>query len=79
MRMSKEYWTREGRQKMANHRKIIAITTYSVKIFDSVAEACSTYGITYAKLQKLIETGQTLEDGKTAFDDLLVEGDMGDE
>jgi|GEM_PF-3366343 len=64
---------------MANHRKIIAITTYSVKIFDSVAEACSTYCITYAKLQKLIETGQTLEDGKTAFDDLLVEGDMGDE
>lgn len=77
--MSKGSWTREGRQKMANHRKIIAITTYSVKIFDSVAEACSTYGITYAKLQKLIETGQTLEDGKTAFDDLLVEGDLGDE
>ncbi len=37
---------------MANHRKIIAITTYSIKIFDSVAEVCSTYGLTYAKLKE---------------------------
>jgi hypothetical protein len=77
--MSRQSWIRRGNDNMANHRKIIAITTYSVKIFDSVAEACDTYGITYAKLQKLIETGQTLEDGKTSFDDLLEEGDLSDE
>lgn len=64
---------------MANHRRIIAITTYSVRIFESAADVCSTYGLTYAKLKKLITTGQTLEDGMTTFDDLLEDSDYGSE
>ncbi len=56
---------------MANKgRKIIAYTTFSSRIFESVTEVLETYGITYAKLQRHIESGQTLEDGMTTFDEL---------
>ncbi len=56
---------------MANKgRKIIAYTTFSSRIFESVTEVLEAYGITHAKLQKHIESGQTLEDGMTTFDEL---------
>ncbi len=50
--------------------KIIAFTTFSSRIFESVGEVLETYCITYAKLQKHLESGQTLEDGMTTFDEL---------
>ncbi len=56
---------------MANKsRKIIAFTTFSTRIFESMAEVLENYCITYAKLQRHIESGQTLEDGMTTFDEL---------
>ena len=62
-----------------NKRRIITFTTFSSRVFETVAEVLEAYGITYAKLQKHIESGQTLEDGMTTFDELFEPEEQDDE
>lgn len=59
------------------NRRIIANTPYTQRIFDSIQDACEEYCISYRKLCKLLETGQTLEDGMTTFDELFDAGKQG--
>ena len=54
-----------------NQKKIIAITPFSTKVFNSSQEVMDAYGLSYFKLNYLIETGMLLEDGKTTFDEFL--------
>ncbi len=54
-----------------NQKKIIAITPFSTKVFNSSQEVMEAYDLSYFKLNYLIETGMLLEDGKTTFDEFL--------
>lgn len=51
-----------------NTRKILVNTPFSSRVFGSMQEVMQAYGLSYRKLKQLLETGATLEDGKTTFD-----------
>ena len=54
-----------------NQKKIIAITPFSTKVFNSSQEVMEAYNLSYFRLNYLIETGMLLEDGKTTLDEFL--------
>ena len=62
---------------MGNRIKILASTAFSQRVFNSVQEVMQEYSIGYRRLKRLLDTGETLNDGKTTFEEFLDPGDYG--